>query len=186
MRLPLTSCVGLVGSVGQPCVERHHHRNGQTSQVLIIKLYYQWPLSVRWKTWTGWNLPSSRRRTKSRCRLCRGMIISGPGTQKMTLTIQLKLDCVYELFFFLHLALFCSTHELTNGSHEDIILISIGLPSLLKIWKIWSLHVKLVSDNIIFQHTYQDSRSRLYQPEQKMNGIISHQLQLTTDILGEK
>ena len=100
MRLPLASCVGLVGSVGQPCVERHHHRNGQTSQILIIKLYYQWPLSVRWKTWTGWNLLSSRRRTKSRCRLCRGMIISGPGTQKMTLTIQLKLDCVYELFFF--------------------------------------------------------------------------------------
>ena len=87
---------------------------------------------------------------------------------------------------FLHLMLFCSTHEFTNGSHEAIILISIGLPSLLKIWKIWSPHVKLVSDNIIFQHTYQDSRSRLYQPEKKMNGVISHQLQLTTDILWEK
>ena len=99
MGLPLASCVGLVSSVGQPCVERHHHRNRQTSQILIIKLYYQWPSSVRWKRWTGWNLPSSRRRTKSRCRLCRGMRISGPGTQKMTLTIQLKRDWLYELFF---------------------------------------------------------------------------------------
>jgi len=33
MRLPLASCVGLVSSVGQPRVERHHHRNRQTGQV---------------------------------------------------------------------------------------------------------------------------------------------------------
>ena len=150
MRLPLASCVGLVSSVGQPCVERHHHRNRQTSQILIIKVYYQWSLRVRWKRWTGWNLPSSRRRTKSTCRLCR-VRISGPGTQKMTLMIQLNRDWLYE--FFLHLTLFCSTHEFTNSSHVAIILFFIGLTNLLKIRKIWSPQIKLVSGIIIFQHT---------------------------------